>query len=397
MKRLAILGSTGSIGRQTLDIVRRFPEDMRVVALAARSSVSVLVQQAREFRPKYVCIYDETAYEELRAQLSDCSETTVLCGMDGLLVCAAAEEADMTVVAVVGMIGIRPTIAAIEAGKTIALANKETLVAAGHLIVALLAKHKVPLYPIDSEHSAIFQSLQTVDGKRDGFFTGHPAVKRILLTASGGPFRGKTLAETEHCTAADALKHPNWLMGPKITVDSATLVNKGLEMMEARWLFGLAPSQICVLIHPQSVLHSAVEFVDGAVIGQMGTPDMRLPIEYAICYPERHPQVAEPLDLFRVRELTFAEPDYENFPALRLATEVLERDASYGQYTGSTLPVVFNAANEYAVSLFLAGQCGYTDIERMISRAVAAHKPIPAPSLSHILDAESETYELLRG
>ncbi len=396
MKRLSVLGSTGSIGRQTLELVRKYPEELSVTALAANASVDLLEKQAREFRPRIVCVYDETAAKELRERLSNLEGTTVTEGMDGLLEAAACDGTDMTVVAVVGMIGIRPTIAAIEAGKTVALANKETLVTAGHIIVPLLRKHGVSLYPIDSEHSAIFQSLQTLSGERDAFFYGHPSVKRILLTASGGPFRGRTKEEMERYTVEDALKHPNWSMGRKITVDSATMVNKGLEMMEARWLFGLRPDQIRVVIHPQSVLHSAVEFTDGAVIGQMGTPDMRLPIEYAICYPERKERIADELDLFTVGKLEFLRPDEENFPAFALAGEVLERDYEYGAMTGTTLPVVYNAANEYAVARFLEGECGFMDIPRMIRRAVDGHRIIASPSLAQILDAEAETYELLK-
>lgn len=396
MKRLSVLGSTGSIGRQTLELVRKYPEELSVTALAANASVDLLEKQAREFRPRIVCVYDETAAKELRERLSNLEGTTVTEGMDGLLEAAACDGTNMTVVAVVGMIGIRPTIAAIEAGKTVALANKETLVTAGHIIVPLLRKHGVSLYPIDSEHSAIFQSLQTLSGERDAFFYGHPSVKRILLTASGGPFRGRTKEEMEQYTVEDALKHPNWSMGRKITVDSATMVNKGLEMMEARWLFGLRPDQIRVVIHPQSVLHSAVEFTDGAVIGQMGTPDMRLPIEYAICYPERKERIADELDLFAVGKLEFLRPDEENFPAFALAGEVLERDYEYGAMTGTTLPVVYNAANEYAVARFLEGECGFMDIPRMIRRAVDGHRIIASPSLAQILDAEAETYELLK-
>ena len=395
MKRLSILGSTGSIGKQTLELVRNYPEELSVTALAANASVDLLEAQVREFRPGLVCVYDPKAAEELRVRIRDLSEITVTDGMDGLLSVAATENADMTVVSVVGMIGIRPTIAAIKAGKTIALANKETLVTAGHIIIPLLHQYGVSLYPIDSEHSAIFQSLQTLPGERDSFFAGHPSVKRILLTASGGPFFGKTKDEMEHFTVADALKHPNWSMGRKITVDSATMVNKGLEMMEARWLFGLKPEQIQVVIHPQSILHSAVEFTDGAVIGQMGTPDMRLPIEYAICYPERKERIANALDLFAVGKLDFLRPDEENFPAFALAGEVLEKDCQHGN-AGTTLPVVYNAANEYAVARFLAGKCGFMDIPRMIRSAVDAHTIKVAPTLTQILDAEQWTYEELK-
>lgn len=396
MKHLSVLGSTGSIGRQTLELVRMYPDELEVVALAANASVDLLEQQVREFLPKLVCVYEKDAAEDLRGRIADLSGVRIVEGMDGLLEAAAMGGVDMTVVAVVGMIGIRPTIAAIEAGKTIALANKETLVTAGHLIIPLLRKHKVSLYPIDSEHSAIFQSLQTLDGERDSFFEGHPSVRRILLTASGGPFRGKTKEEMEAFTVEDALRHPNWSMGRKITIDSATMVNKGLEMMEARWLFGLRPDQIRVVIHPQSVLHSAVEFTDGAVVGQMGTPDMRLPIEYAICYPKRKDRIADELDLFAVGRLEFLRPDPENFPAFALAGEVLAQDCAHGQMTGTTLPVVYNAANEFAVAKFLAGECGFMDIPRMIRRAVDAHRIIESPDLATILAAERDTYELLK-
>ena len=396
MKRLSILGSTGSIGRQTMEIVRRYPEEFSVVALAANASVELLEEQVREFRPRAVCVYDRDAARDLRERLRDLTGTTVTEGMEGLLEIAAYDEADMTVVSVVGMIGIRPTIAAIKAGKTVALANKETLVTAGHIIVPMLREHGVSLYPIDSEHSAIFQSLQTLSGDRDSFFEGHPSVKRILLTASGGPFRGRSREEMAGVTVEQTLCHPNWLMGRKITVDSATMANKGLEMMEARWLFGLRPDQIQVVIHPQSVLHSAVEFNDGAVIGQMGTPDMRLPIEYAVCYPQRKERIADALDLFTIGKLEFLEPDFENFPALALARDVLERDAAYGQMTGTTLPVVYNAANEFAVARFLKGECGFLDIPAMIRRAVEGHRVLAAPSLEQILEAERQTYELLK-
>ncbi|MBQ6660912.1 MAG: 1-deoxy-D-xylulose-5-phosphate reductoisomerase [Lachnospiraceae bacterium] len=395
MKKLSVLGSTGSIGKQTLELVRRYPDELRVTALAAKSSVKLLAEQAREFHPELVEIYEESAYDELRERLSDMPDVKIVCGAEGLSECASYDNATMTVVALVGMIGIRPTIAAIKAGKTIALANKETLVAAGHIIVPLTEQYNVSLYPIDSEHSAIFQSLQTLSGDRDCFFRGHPSIRRILLTASGGPFRGKTKQEMESFTVEDALKHPNWSMGRKITIDSATMVNKGLEMMEARWLFGLSADQIEVLVHPQSVLHSAVEFVDGAVIGQMGTPDMRLPIEYAICYPERKARIADELDLFCVGKLEFFRPDWENFPAFSMARDVLATDCSYGQMTGTTLPVVYNAANEFAVAEFLAGECGFMDIPRMIERATEKHSIKAAPSLEDVLAAEAEVREML--
>jgi len=390
MKRLSILGSTGSIGLQTLDLARRFPQELSVVALAARSSIDRLEQQAREFHPSLIAVYEETSARELRARIADL-RIRVVSGMEGLLEAASLENSDMTVVALVGMIGVRPTIAAVKAGKTIALANKETLVTAGHIIVPMLREYGVSLYPIDSEHSAVFQALQTLPGERSGFFEGNVRVKRILLTASGGPFRGRSLDEMRTVTVEDTLRHPNWTMGPKITVDSATMVNKGLEMMEARWLFGLKPEQIQVVVHPQSVLHSAVEFTDGAVIGQMGTPDMRLPIAYAVLYPERAVQVAPPLDLFRVRTLDFFEPDTRNFPAFALAGEVLSRDYAYGRFTGSTLPVVYNAANEWAVARFLNRRCAFTDIGEMIERSVRNHRVIAAPTLAEILATEEET------
>ncbi len=396
MKHLALLGSTGSIGQQTLELVRRFPDKLCIECLAANSNVELLEQQAREFHPSLVCVYRDSAAAELKVKMAD-TGIRIVSGMDGLVECATWEPVTMTVTAVVGMIGIRPTIAAIEAGKEIALANKETLVTAGHLIAPLLETHHLPLYPIDSEHSAIYQSLQTIPGAGDSFMQGHPSVQRILLTASGGPFLGKTKEEMESFTVEDALKHPNWSMGRKITVDSASMVNKGLEMMEARWLFGLRPDQIQVVIHPQSILHSAVEFIDGAVIGQMGTPDMRLPIEYAICYPYRQERIANKLDLFTVGKMEFFEPDYDNFPAFAMAKEVLMTDYSYGAMTGTTLPTVFNAANEFAVAKFLNHQCGFGDISRMISDALKHHKVTVSPTLSEILEAEAETYRILKG
>lgn len=388
MKHLAILGSTGSIGKQTLEIVREFPEDLTVEVLAVNRSVALLEAQIREFRPKLVCVYDEAAANDLRQRIADLSEVSVVTGMEGLVECASYETVDLVVTAVVGMIGIQPTIAAIRAGKNIALANKETLVTAGHLIMPLLKEYGVSMYPVDSEHSAIFQSLQGLE-YTGAVSDGHKSIKRILLTASGGPFRGKTLEEMRHFTVEDALKHPNWAMGSKITIDSATMVNKGLEMMEARWLFGVEPEQITVMVHPQSVLHSAVEFVDGAVVGQMGTPDMKLPIQYAIFYPERRQMTAKPLDLFAVGHLDFCEPDRVNFPAFALAEQVMK--------AGGSLPTVYNAANEYAVAKFLNREISFTTIGEWIALAVQKHKKIESPTLSQILETEQETYALLRG
>ncbi len=387
MKHIAILGSTGSIGTQTLDIVREFPEELKVEALTANRSVELLEAQIREFRPKLVGVYDEKCAAELRLRIRDLDGVSVVSGMEGLISCATCDMVEIVVTAVVGMIGLRPTVAAICAGKDIALANKETLVTAGHLIMPLLQEYGVGLYPIDSEHSAIFQSLQGL-AYRGEISEGHPAIRRILLTASGGPFRGQTLSQMYNYTVEDALKHPNWAMGSKITIDSATMVNKGLEMMEARWLFGVSPEQITVLVHPQSVLHSAVEFVDGAVVGQMGTPDMKLPIRYALFYPERKPSPAEPLDLFRVGHLDFEEPDRENFPAFALAERIMRE--------GGSLPTVYNAANEYAVAQFLEKNIGFTEIGEYIAYAVEHHTKIENPTLAQILEIEQETYALLK-
>ncbi len=387
MKHLTILGATGSIGTQTLNIVRAYRSEFKVEALAAKGSVEKMEAQVREFAPKLVCLYEKEAAEDLRVRLRDL-QVQVLTGMEGLLACAAYPDTELVVTAMVGMIGLQPTFAAIEAGKDIALANKETLVTAGHLILPLIREKKAALLPVDSEHSAIFQSLQGLpyDGEMS---EGNSRIARILLTASGGPFRGKTLEEMRSFTAEDALRHPNWAMGKKITIDSATMVNKGLEMMEARWLFGVEPEQITVLVHPQSILHSAVEFADGSVIGQMGVPSMELPIQYALFYPERKPMSGHKLDLFQVGALTFEKPDTVNFPAFALAYEVMKQ--------GGSLPTVYNAANEWAVARFLQGKIGFADIGEYIRRAVERHKNIPQPTLSEILNAEQETYELLEG
>lgn len=387
MKRLGIFGSTGSIGTQTLEIVREYPEAFEVSILAAKKNTDLLERQIREFHPKMVCIYDYEAYLDLKSRTSDVSGLTLVTGMEGLLACASDGCYDTMLAAMVGMIGIQPTMAAIRAGKEIALANKETLVTAGHLIMPMLKEYNVALYPVDSEHSAIFQSLQGLPYEGP-VSEGNASVKRILLTASGGPFRGKTLEEMRNFTVEDALRHPNWSMGRKITIDSATMVNKGLEMMEAHWLFGVDADAIRVVIHPESILHSAVEFVDGAVIGQMGMPDMKLPIQYALFYPERRPMNGKKLDLFALKELHFYEPDRVNFPAFALAEQVMR--------TGGSLPTVYNAANEYAVARFLNREICFTEIGDEIARAVEKHRVIANPTLEEILQTEKDTYDFLR-
>ena len=387
MKRLGIFGSTGSIGTQTFEIVRNYPEDLSVSVLVAGTNVTLIERQIREFRPKLVCLFDEKAFADLKERISDLSGITLYTGMEGLLACAESDCYDLMVAAMVGMIGILPTVHAIRSGKDIALANKETLVTAGQFIMPMAEEYHVNIYPVDSEHSAIFQSLQGLS-YGGPVSRGHDQIRRILLTASGGPFRGKTLSEMENFTARDALRHPNWSMGQKVTIDSATMVNKGLEMMEAKWLFGLKPEQIRVVIHPESILHSAVEFIDGAVVGQMGIPDMKLPIQYALFYPERKPMDTKPLDLFEVGALHFSEPDRVNFPALALAEQAM--------LTGGTMPTVFNAANEYAVSEFLKKRIGFTQVAEMISASMEQHKLIEKPALETIFDTERETYEFLR-
>ncbi|MBR2950382.1 MAG: 1-deoxy-D-xylulose-5-phosphate reductoisomerase [Lachnospiraceae bacterium] len=376
MKKIAILGSTGSIGTQTLEIVRNQP-DICAVALAAGQNVDLMEAQIREFKPLIAGMWDEKAAEALKLRVADLP-VKIVCGMDGLLEIASMEESDIVVTAVVGMIGIRPTIAAIEAGKTIALANKETLVTAGHLIMPLAEKMGVSILPVDSEHSAIFQSLQ---GRADN------RIKKILLTASGGPFRGKTKEELENMSLEDALKHPNWSMGKKVTIDSASLVNKGLEVMEAKWLFDVDLDRIQVVVHPQSIVHSAVEYDDGAVIAQLGVPDMKLPIQYAILYPQRRPMQEKPLDLFALHTLTFEKPDLEVFPGLALAYESAR--------AGGSMPTVFNAANEMAVKLLLDKKIRFVQIPEIIGAAMQHHKRIEAPNLEQILQAEAETYEFI--
>ena len=379
MKKIAILGSTGSIGTQTLNIVDQNQGELQVVAISAGSNIKLLEQQARKYRPSIVAVWDEDKAVDLRQRLSDI-EVDVYGGMDGLLAVATAEESEILVTAVVGMIGIRPTIAAIESGKDIALANKETLVTAGHIIMPLAKKHNVRILPVDSEHSAIFQSL---NGER------HNEIDKIILTASGGPFRGKTYEELEQVTVEDALKHPNWSMGRKITIDSSTMVNKGLEVMEAKWLFDVSLGQIEVVVHPQSILHSAVQFLDGAIIGQMGTPDMRLPILYALFYPQRRTLYAEELDLFSVGTMTFERPDMETFYGLSLAYDAAD--------AGGNVPTVYNAANERAVAMFLDGKISYVEIPEMIATCMQEIFYKENPTLDEILETEKATYDFIEG
>lgn len=377
MKKIAILGSTGSIGTQTLEVART-NQDIEVTALAAGRNITLLEQQIREFRPKLAAVWDEEDAKTLRTAVKDL-DVRVLSGMDGLIEVCTEPSAEIVVTAIVGMIGIRPTIAAMEAGKDIALANKETLVTAGHIIMPLAEQTGVKILPVDSEHSAIFQCL---NGET------HNKIHKILLTASGGPFRGRTREQMMDIQVEDALKHPNWTMGRKITIDSSTMVNKGLEVMEAKWLFGVSMDQVQVVVQPQSVIHSMVEFEDGAVIAQLGTPDMKLPIQYALYYPERRFLPGERLDFTKHGQITFEAPDYENFRGLALAREAGKR--------GGSLPTVFNAANELAVAAFLDRKIGYLAITDMIEAAMGQHQVIENPSVEEILDTEQETCEFLR-
>ncbi|HAS21142.1 MAG TPA: 1-deoxy-D-xylulose-5-phosphate reductoisomerase [Lachnospiraceae bacterium] len=376
MRQISVLGSTGSIGTQTLQVVRN-NKDIHVAALAAGSNVDLIEQQIREFRPELAVLWEEKKAEELKLRVADL-DVKVSWGMEGLIEAASIPAAETVVTAVVGMIGIRPTIAAIEAGKDIALANKETLVTAGHLIIPLAKEKGVKILPVDSEHSAIFQCLQGERGNH---------IDKILLTASGGPFRGWTLEQMKKVQLEDALRHPNWTMGHKITIDSSTMVNKGLEVMEAKWLFGVDIDRIQVLVQPQSVIHSAVQFDDGAVIAQLGTPDMKLPIQYALYYPERRYLPGDRLDFGKLAKITFEDPDPVNFPGLALALRA-------GR-TGGSLPTVFNAANERAVAMFLKKEIGYLDIARIIEEAMDAHKVIAHPDLNQILQTEQETYDFI--
>ena len=376
MKKIAILGSTGSIGTQTLEVVRA-NKDIEVTALAAGSNIDLLEKQIREFSPKIAAVWNEEKAKELKDRVRDL-DIRVESGMDGLLAVATELGAEIVVTAVVGMIGIRPTIAAMNAGKDIALANKETLVTAGHIIMSLAKEKHVRILPVDSEHSAIFQSLNGETGNK---------IHKILLTASGGPFRGWTREQMKGVQVEDALKHPNWTMGRKITIDSSTMVNKGLEVMEARWLFGVEMDQVQAVVQPQSVIHSMVEYEDGAVIAQLGTPDMKLPIQYALYYPERRFLAGDRLDFAKLAQITFEAPDFENFHGLSLAYKAGRR--------GGTLPTVFNAANERAVQKFLDREIGYLTITDMIEAAMEHHTVKENPTVEEILAAEQETYDFI--
>lgn len=373
MKRIAILGSTGSIGTQTLDVVRA-NGDIQVMGLAAGRNITKLEEQIREFHPVLAAVWDEQAAKDLEVRIRD-TDTRVVSGMDGLLELSAMEGPEILVTAIVGMLGIRPTMEAIRAGKDIALANKETLVTAGHLIMAMAKEYGVRILPVDSEHSAVFQALNGESRKE---------IHKLLITASGGPFRGKKRKDLERVTVADTLKHPNWVMGQKITVDSATLVNKGLEVMEARWLFDVDLDHIQVVVQPQSVIHSMVEFKDGAVMAQLGTPDMRLPIQYALYYPERRCLEGERLDFASLKEITFEEPDMETFLGLPMAISAAKE--------GGSMPTVFNAANELAVKKFLHQEINFLDIYDIIGQSMERHKKTEHPDLEEILAAEQETY-----
>ncbi|MBQ3546765.1 MAG: 1-deoxy-D-xylulose-5-phosphate reductoisomerase [Lachnospiraceae bacterium] len=377
MKKLSILGSTGSIGTQTLEIVRE-NEDIEVVALAAGSNILMLEEQAREFKPELICVFDEAKAKELEVKIADLN-IKVVSGMDGLIEAATIKSADTVLTAVVGMIGVRPTIAAIEAKKTIALANKETLVTAGHIIMKLAKEKGVSILPVDSEHSAIFQSLQ---GNKKS------QVSKIILTASGGPFRNSSIDDLKNVTVEDALKHPNWSMGKKITIDSATMVNKGLEVIEAKWLFDVEFDDIDVVIQPQSLIHSMVEYIDGGIMAQLGTPDMKLPIQYALFYPDRRVLGGKRVNFAEIGSISFMKPDTEKFKGFALAYEA-------GR-CGGTMPTIYNAANELAVSKFLNKEIKYLDIAELIKGAMDKHKVIENPSLDKILEAEKEAHEVVR-
>ena len=374
MKNIAILGSTGSIGTQTLDVVRK-NNDLRVVAVSAGKSVEKLEEQIREFHPLLAAVWDEKAAEDLKIRIAD-TKTKVVSGMDGLLELASMPESDILVTAIVGMIGIRPTMEGIRAGKDIALANKETLVTAGHLIMPMAKEYGVSILPVDSEHSAIFQAIHGEEKKE---------IHKLLITASGGPFRGRTTEYLKNVTVADTLRHPNWVMGQKITVDSATLVNKGLEVMEAKWLFDMDLDHIQVVVQPQSIIHSMVEFKDGAIMAQLGTPDMRLPIQYALYYPHRRYLDGDRLDFTKLREITFEVPDMETFRGLPMAIQ------ASGE--GGSMPTVFNAANELAVKKFLEEKIGFLDIYEIIAQSMDRHKKIAHPDLDEILSVEQDTYQ----
>lgn len=376
MKKLSLLGSTGSIGTQTLDVIRR-NNDIKVVALAANTRIKELAEQAREFKPELVCIGSEKLANELKILLAD-MDIKIVWGNEGLIEAAVIESADIVLTAVVGMMGIVPTIEAIKHHKDIALANKETLVTAGHIIMSLAKEYNVNIYPVDSEHSAIFQSLNGENKKE---------INKILLTASGGPFRGKTIEELENVTVEDALNHPNWSMGKKITIDSSTMVNKGLEVMEAQWLFDVPVTKVQVIVQPQSIIHSMVEFVDGGIMAQLGSPDMRLPIQYALYYPERKPLNTEKLDFYKLGQITFEEPDMETFRGLKLAYNAA------GQ--GGNIPTAYNAANECAVAKFLDRKIKYLDIIKIIEYAMDKVEYIYNPTVEQILETEKCVYEMI--
>lgn len=376
MRNIAILGSTGSIGTQTLEIVRE-NNDLNVVSIAAKSSINKLEEQVREFKPDIVCVYDEKAASQFKVMISD-TNTKVVSGMEGLIEAATYKSAELVVTAFVGMIGIVPTVEAIKAGKDIALANKETLVTAGHIVMDLAKKNNVKILPVDSEHSAIFQSLNGENSKE---------IDKILLTASGGPFRTKTKDDLKTVTLEDALKHPNWSMGQKITIDSATMVNKGLEVLEAKWLFDVDVDNIQVVVQPQSIIHSMVQFNDGAVIAQLGVPDMKLPIQYAIYYPERRYLSGDRLDFGKIGQITFEDPDFEKFKGLELAYE--------SGRIGGSMPTVLNAANEKAVAMFLNRKIGYLEIADIIEYCISKHNTIENPTIEQILEIENWVNELI--
>lgn len=379
MKRIAILGSTGSIGTQTLDVVREHVDEYEAYALTAGHNAELLIAQAREFHPEVVVIADESRYETVREALADLP-IKVWAGAGAIGDAASLPDVDVVVTAMVGFAGLRPTVAAIEAGKTIALANKETLVVAGELITVLAVKHRAPILPVDSEHSAIFQCLVGENGN---------AIDKILLTASGGPFRTTPIEELANVTAARALKHPNWEMGAKITIDSATMMNKGFEMIEAKWLFGVEPERIEVLVHPESIVHSAVQLADGGVKAQLGVPDMRLPIQYALSFPRRLSLSGERLDLAALGRLTFERPDFDKFDCLCIAYEAVA--------AGGNLPCVVNAANEVANAAFRRGAVGFLDIPRLIRRAMADATRCQRASLSDYLASDAEVRRLVAG
>lgn len=374
MKQIAILGSTGSIGTQTLEVVRE-NGDIQVLAMAAGNNIGLLEDQIREFHPKLVAVWSEEKAKELRDRIKD-TDTEVMCGMDGLIAVSVYEDVEILVTAIVGMIGIRPTIEAIKAGKHIALANKETLVTAGHIIMPLAKEYGVSILPVDSEHSAIFQSLQGNE---------HKSIHKILLTASGGPFRGKKEEDLLNIKVEDALKHPNWTMGQKITIDSSTMINKGLEVIEAKWLFDVDVDQVQVVVQPQSIIHSMIEYIDGAIMAELGTPDMKLPIQYALYYPERRYLPGERLDFWSLGKIDFEKPDMKTFYGLTLAYEAGRK--------GGSLPTVFNAANELAVSKFLNREIKYLEIMEIVEDCMRAHQNIEHPTLEQILDTEKATYE----